>query len=367
MAEIFYNMLSRLTLLLSLLLSIASCGGQEEPAPPVDPLPSAAKEVEKKEAPDDFDPYFIKKFGSNSVHGPASITRNIIQDRNGDIWLATWEGILRYDGKTFTNFTNKNFLREYHVFSAMEDRDGGLWFGTIGAGVYRYDGTTFTNITEKNGLADDKQGCFLQARNGDIWIGTMGGVSIYNGSFYRNLTTQNGLLDNDINSILEDRSGRIWIASRGELCTYDGGKFSAFRKDGESLIPDFQDKNSERFFNVRTIIEDRKGNIWLAGQDGLWRYGDDGLKQFDKKFIGYVYEDRAGNVWTSSGHGNSWRLSRYDAEDLMDGEATATVILEQQGMFFGILEDKDGGIWLGSLNGVGRYDGETFDWFQPGK
>lgn len=361
-------MLSRLGLLLSFLFSMAACGGQKESAPStVAPPTSVKRQAEKKDVSDDVDPYFIKKFGTNSKDGPTSITRNIIQDRNGDIWLATWEGILRYDGESFTNYTNKNFLREYHVFSAMEDLDGGLWFGTIGAGVYRYDGKTFTNITKKNGLANDQQGCFLQTRNGDIWIGTTGGISIFNGSSYRNLTTANGLLDNDINSIVEDRSGRIWIASRGELCTYDGVKFTAFTKAEASLIPDLTDKSSEEFFNVRTIIEDRKGNIWLAGQDGLWRYGDDGLKQFDEKFVGYVYEDRAGNIWTSSGHGNSWRLSRYDAEDLMGAEATATVILEQQGMFFGILEDKDGDIWLGSLNGVGRYDGETFDWFQPGK
>jgi ligand-binding sensor domain-containing protein len=317
----------------------------------------------------DVDPYFIKQEGDVSAHGPASITRNIIQDRNGDIWLATWQGILRYDGAQFTNFTNKDALRKYHVFSAMEDRDGGLWFGTIGAGVYRYDGTTFTNITKKNGLADEKQGCFLQTRNGDIWIGTMGGISIYNGSFYRNLTTENGLLDNDINSILEDRSGKIWIASRGELCTYDGEQFTAFRKDGAPLIPNLKNKNSERFFNVRTVIEDRNGNVWLAGQDGLWRYGDDGLTQFNDKFVGYVYEDRAGNIWTSSAGDvpSNWRLSRYAAEDLAKGAYSPTIVLEREDMFFGILEDKDGRIWLGSLNGVGRYDGETFAWFQEGR
>ncbi len=354
-------------------LFLAACGGQNDVvAPPPAPAAQRAKPVVpglKELAQADADPYFVKKKGPSSKYGPASITRNIIQDHNGDIWLATWEGILKYDGTTFTNFTNKNALREYHVFSAMEDREGGLWFGTIGAGVYRYDGKTFTNITTKNGLADDKQGCFLQARNGEIWIGTMGGISIYNGSFYRNLTTENGLLDNDINSIVEDRAGRIWIASRGELCTYDGVRFAAFRKDGTSLIPDFAEKTEERFFNVRTIIEDQQGNIWLAGQDGLWRYGEDGLKQLDDKFVGYVYEDRAGNIWTSSASdvGNNWRLSRYAAEDLAEGKISPAVILDEQGMFFGILEDKDGGIWLGSLKGVGRYDGETFDWFQMGE
>ena len=359
-------MFSRFTFLLLILFSCLACGGQEETPPPpaaTSPATPAVPGLKELAAPD-ADPYFVESIGETKLTGPTSITRNIIQDRNGDIWLATWEGILRYDGLTFTNYTNKDSLRRYHMFSALEDRDGGLWFGSIGAGVYRYEGENFTNVTEKNGLANDKQGCFLQARNGDIWIGTMGGISIYNGSSYRNLTTKNGLLDDDINSILEDRSGRIWIASRGELCTYDGTSFTAFTKSSARLFPDFEDKGAERFFNVRTIIEDKKGNIWLAGQNGLWRYGDDGLRQYDDKFVGYVYEDRAGNIWTSSGNGGTWRLSRYAAADLKNGKANATLILEKMDMFFGILEDKDGGIWLGTLNGVGRYDGEVFDWFR---
>lgn len=359
-------MLFRLSFFLFLLVSFAACTGQEAP-PPVPPTPEVEDApVVKKEIPDDFDPYFTESTGVTKLTGPTSITRNIIEDRNGIIWLATWEGIIRYDGLTFTNYTNKDSLRRYHMFSALEDRDGGLWFGSIGAGLYRYDGKTFTNVTKNNGLASDKLGCFTQTRNGDVWVGTMGGISIYNGSFYRNLTTANGLLANDSNSILEDRSGRIWIASGGELCTYDGTKFTAFTKEDETLFPNFENDEAERFFNVRTIIEDRKGNIWLAGQNGLWRYGDDGLTQYDDKFVGYVYEDRAGNIWTSSASdvGDNWRLSRYDAENLEDEKAEPTVVLERRDMFFGILEDRKGGIWLGSLNGVGRYDGDGVDWFR---
>jgi len=47
---------------------------------------------------------------------PRSITRDIFADRAGNFWLATWEGVVRYDGKTFVNFTIKENLRRYHVF-----------------------------------------------------------------------------------------------------------------------------------------------------------------------------------------------------------------------------------------------------------
>ena len=45
--------------------------------------------------------------GVSTSHGPNSIVRSIIQDRKGNIWIASWEGVFRYDGKSFTNITSK--------------------------------------------------------------------------------------------------------------------------------------------------------------------------------------------------------------------------------------------------------------------
>jgi len=353
-------------LLLSILIN--SCNGQTANDLPADqsaPEPPATKAAE----PQGIDPYFKNSVTTYTKYGPTGITRNILQDRKGDIWLATWEGIIRYDGTTFTNYTKRNYLRKFHVFSALEDRSGNLWFGTIGAGVYRYDGKTFTNITQKDGLAHDSQGCFHQDRSGNIWIGTMGGISIYDGETYRNITTEDGLPEGDINAILEDSSGKIWIASRGPLCTYDGKTFTPFRGDTGQLIPSFANKGAETFFNVRCVIEDRKGNIWFGGKDGLWCYAEGKLTQFAKAFTGYILEDSKGNIWTSSdastGAGE-WRVSRYNAQSLDNSSAPPEVILQKRDMFFGLTEDADGNIWVGSLNGVGRYDGEFFDWFRAG-
>jgi len=349
-----------------LLVSLISCTGQT-----ADSTAGNTREIntsgQPAPKPADSDPYFIHPGGAYSEHGPTSITRNIIQDRNGDVWLATWEGIIRYDGATFTNYTKQNHLRKFHVFSALQDRNGHLWFGTIGAGIYRYDGKNFTNVTTEDGLAHDKQGCFLQARNGDVWIGTMGGISIYDGESYRNLTVADGLADNDINAIVEDRTGKIWIASRGALSSYDGNGFTVIQREDTQAAPTRKNGYAGAFFNVRSVIEDREGNIWFGGNDGLWRYGTDGPTRFAEAFTGYIMEDGGGNIWTSSNAkfgGGQWQLARYDAESLAGNVATPTVILRSQDMLFGITEDTDGNIWVGSLNGVGRYDGEAFDWFR---
>jgi len=69
---------------------------------------------------------------------------------------------------------------------------------------------------------------------------------------------------------------------------YDGKTFTVFTHDGKP------------YTNVRSITEDKKGNIWLGGQDGLWRYDGKAFINFTQKFVGYIYEDKKGNIWTSS-------------------------------------------------------------------
>jgi len=316
------------------------------------------------------DPYFTGSKSIHSTQGPKSITRNILQDKNGKIWFGTWEGIMRYDGPSkngkqasFINLTNKLELRPFRSFTILEDSQGHIWFGTIGAGIYKYDGATFTNITTKDGLVNDRVVNLYEDRDGIIWICTTDGLSRYDGRSFQNFTTADGLTDNDVNSIIQDQAGSYWLGTRGAACVYDGKSFSKLTNDDEST-----------FQNVRTIIEDSAGNIWLGGNDGLWQYNSSPILRPDKfinystDFVGYIYEDTDGNIWTSSasGGGNSgfWKISKYDSHSLESGIKTSTKILEEENMFFGITEDEEGGMWFGHLRGVCRYDGNLFDYFR---
>ena len=351
---------------LLLLFFVASCKGQEKTDQPKESITPITKP--ETTAPQ-VDPYFTGSENFTSSYGPNNITRNVLQDRKGNFWFATWEGIIQYDGKTFTNFTNKKGLRRHRVFSMLEDKNGGLWFGTIGAGIYRYDGVSFTNITTKDGLVNDGIACFLEDKNGNIWIGTQNGISKYDlsadqagGKTFTNFTTEEGLTNNDVNSIVEDKNGRFWIGTRGRACVYDG---KSFTKITFGL--------GTPFTNVRTIMKDKKDNIWLAGQDGLWRFPPDGnqssLTQFTKNFVGYVYEDKTGNILTSSadssnGNSSNWVLSRYDQKSLQNKEIAPTELKAEGGMYFGIIEDRNGNIWFGTLDGVYQYNGMFFNDFK---
>lgn len=337
--------------LLLFFVFISACNGQKNAHAPTAKSSQATSETK------DYDPYFIEtSSGITSAFGPRSITRSIMQDHEENIWLATWEGIIRYDGQSFLNFTKQDDLRKYHVFSVLHDSKDNLWFGTIGAGVYRYDGKKFTNFTTKDGLTFDSMGCFYEDHTGKIWIGSMGGISVYDGNSFRNFTTKDGMTDDDVNAIIQDKNGKFWIGTRGETCTYDGTTFVKItREDGQP------------FMNVRTIIKDSKENIWLGGNDGLWRFDGQNFINYHQDFVGTIYEDKKGNIWTTTAapnNPNKWILSRYDEPISQNSLLVPTKVLEKNDMFFGIFEDKDGGIWFGTLNGVCRYDGQFFDYFR---
>ncbi|HEX3532207.1 MAG TPA: two-component regulator propeller domain-containing protein [Thermoanaerobaculia bacterium] len=76
----------------------------------------------------------------------------LYQDQAGIIWAGTaGGGACRYDGKTLTCYGEKDGLGNLYVQSILEDTNGQLWFGTSG-GVYRFNGKTFTNFTKEDAL-----------------------------------------------------------------------------------------------------------------------------------------------------------------------------------------------------------------------
>ena len=302
-----------------------------------------------------------------SYNGPKTITRNIKQDKDGVIWLAAFDGVFRYDGSSFSNVIDK--VSSSRFFSAMEDLEGNMWFGSIGSGVYRYDGIFFEHYTSDEGLLSDEIVSMFQDKDGDIWFGSNGGISVYNGTSFKSfMVTGDTMVENrtgivvpsgqrpinEVNSIVQDRTGKMWLGTRSSTFTYDGRSFETITHE---------DVN---FQNVRRILVDIEGNIWLGGNDGLWRYDGSTFTNITKDFVGYIYEDGGGNIWTSSDESGrrGWALSRYDQKSLAQSKPKPTIVKYGEGMIFGILEANDGSIWFGTLDGVQRYDGHTFSDFK---
>jgi ligand-binding sensor domain-containing protein len=311
---------------------------------------------------------------SVSSYGPTRMVRNVKQARNGDILIASYAGVWRYNGKLFTNITSA--ISSPSFWDVLEDRKGNLWFGTKDSGVYCYNGKSFLHYTTRQGLASNMALHLYEDKSGNIWFATGGGASRYDGKSFRNFTTKDGLPNNDITTIIEDKTGKLWFGTRGDACFYDGKTFTVFKN-----------KDGKPFYNVWAIIEDQKGNVWfgatiindrrsngkggdtLFASEGLWRYDGSTYTKVSQKRAYAIVEDKNGNIWTTGADeppriGQVWSLSRYDQKSLYNKKPTVTEIKSQSGMLLGILEDAKGNIWFGSGGGVYRYDGKTITDFK---
>ena len=300
---------------------------------------------------------------------PMGMVRHVRQARNGDILIASYLGVFRYDGTSFANLTGKIISPRFSSFwDVLEDRKGNLWLASVGSGVYKYDGKTFQHFTTREGLASNLVQSIYEDRAGNIWFG----ASRYDGKSFRNFTTKDGFPSNNVRLLLEDKTGKLWFGAQGEsMFVYDGKTFTVLKnKDGKT------------FTNVWGITEDRKGNIWFGAtiiedkrgdtsfvSQGLWRYDGTTFTKVSQRGAYAIIEDKKGNIWTTGEvNPNVWALSRYDAKSLYNKMPTVTEIRSGGRMgFLGILEANDGSIWYGSAgpeSGVHRYDGKTFTDFK---
>jgi ligand-binding sensor domain-containing protein len=162
---------------------------------------------------------------------------------------------------------------------------------------------------------------------------------------------------------MEDKKGKIWIGTSGTLSIYDP---LTKLKPGEITFTEITNNEGNTFENIWSILEDKKGHIWLGGQNGLWRYDGNSFTNLTRTSVMCVYEDKKGNVWFTHSTPDQHKagFSYYDQKSLLNRDPKATQIFVGDGMFFGITEDKDGGIWVGNLDGVFRYDGKSVNYFR---
>lgn len=327
-----------------------------------------AQTPEQPVVTDTFDPYFIETTDTFSNHGPRSIVRDVMQDRRGIYWFASWQGIISYDGKMFTNHTLKDGLIHFHVFSAYEDRKGQLWFGTVRGGLYRYDGRRFTLFTTRDGLADNTVNCMVEDRAGNIWFGTPAGASRFDGRRFTTFTTADGLADSCVESILADSRGLLWFGCRS--CRYGRAGGGIVRYNGKTFTP-FLTNAGTPFTSISALHEARDGTIWIGRMDGLSRYDPsaderDALTDYAHHSIGYIIEDKQGNIWLSGNepntHGSKDRLPYNGVLLRYDGKNFIKAVEKYEpgdSQVFGMAEDRDGNILFGTMHGGCKWDGKT--------
>ena len=118
---------------------------------------------------------------------PSLRIEHIAEDSAGYIWFATWDnGVSRFDGDAFENFTTQDGLIDDQVFFIQPDRQERLWFGTS-KGVCWYDGADFHPV-EDDGIAGRWVQFLYEDRQGRIWLGGEDTLGYYDGTAFHDLT-----------------------------------------------------------------------------------------------------------------------------------------------------------------------------------
>ncbi len=345
----------RRILIFSFLVFFNSCIGQEsaninsEPKT-TRPIPTIIRNFKAVALDPDFDTMLVSQY-----------IRSIFQDSNGNLWFGTLgEGVIRYDEKTLTYFSNPDGFINNTVYAINEDRNGNIWFGTD-QGVYKYDGKAFRNYNQKDGLSylDISRKSILVDKSGTIWVGTHGGVFRYDESA-DSLGGQCFILFQqlsqiDVAGIMEDKSGVIWFASSGS---------GVYRYDGNS-ITNITAKEGLGNNYAGGMAQDKDGNMWFTMKNGFCKYDgitfteylpEDGVS--GNQFWG-IYIEESGIIWVTA-RGST---TRFDPSVQLPNPKAFTVFTTADGLnccVQSMFQDKSGNMWWGAGQGLYRFDGRRF-------
>jgi ligand-binding sensor domain-containing protein/DNA-binding CsgD family transcriptional regulator len=226
----------------------------------------------------------------------------------------------------------------------------------------------FRSVGDDRGLDVSVVADLLFDRRGFLWVGSREGLYCYDGYratlFAPDADNPDAISDLDVRALYEDRDGVIWVATNtGGLNRFDPrtGKFRSFRHDSA-------DPGSISHDSVYGMTEDGHGNLWAGTQIGLNRL-DRGSGRFTRyrhdpadpaslshDYVYDVFLDRHGVLWIATIGGG---LSRYNAasDDFTHFDLAATSGCPADcGKVFGLAEDEEGTLWIGTRSGLLRFN-----------
>lgn len=149
---------------------------------------------------------------------------HIMQDSDGYLWIGTWSGLVRYDGKRSEVFLatsgNDKALQSNKVTSLAEGMDGNIWVGTRAHGVFIFDKSKeiFTSLSDKYpGVLNKNIWDIDFGPQGTIWLATENGLVRIRNNEVHTINTVNGLSDNFVTSVYIDKKEQIWATTENGL------------------------------------------------------------------------------------------------------------------------------------------------------
>jgi signal transduction histidine kinase/ligand-binding sensor domain-containing protein len=294
---------------------------------------------------------------------PINDVTTILEDRNGRIWLGTFgRGLLAADNGT-VKFERVHIPTVVNITALREGADGTLRFGTYNAHRYRRDGTTF--VTAEKG----SPGCraIYEDRDGGLWVGTLlNGVEHHRNGQLNRYTAREGLASDRIQSLIQDLGGDMWIGTLRGLSRISRGKVVRF--SGEDAL-------ARR--TIRALHVDRRGALWLGTLGGgLMRLYKDQVRAVASQHglpsngVEQILEDDDGHFWLGTWAGIV-RVSRDELDACADGSQSfvrAMTLGPEDGMLVpgcgsgfqpSCMKTRSGSLWFCTPSGLVIVDPKT--------
>ncbi len=261
---------------------------------------------------------------------PRTTIISITQDTRGFLWVATFDGLARYDGRQFMAFVHRpgdSTSLMPGVRQITVDRQGTLWAATdYGISRFNRESESFTNFSPdagSSGSSSNKTMYLYEDRSGVLWVGTENGLLSFDREANRfvrrrvDASAPDAVGSDYITAVVEDLDGRLWVGTNNGLYLFN-------RSDGTSTC--FRnhpgDPRSLSSNSIWCLTADRSGTLWV----GTRREGLNRLPRGSTHFVRYrhdpgdpssmrsnaimqILEDRGGDLWIATNGGG---LERYD-------------------------------------------------------
>ncbi len=301
--------------------------------------------------------YFFKNYGVDEGISSSEVF-DIIQAKDGTLWLATYFGVSNFNGTEFTNYNKENGLNGNITRTVFEDSKNRIWIGFWNEGInYIENGKVYKisdPILEKYPSAIK----FFETSDGTIWIFGSKAILQYKKGKIKLLYTAKESKDYGFpNDVIQTKDGTIWVATLGfGVAKITPSPFS---------IEMMNDKNSSINNICYSLFEDKNGSVWIGSYGAIFNYKNGELKannlqgKAHRNRVWSIDEDENGKLWLGL-YGNGFAI--YDKKE------TFQIINSSNGLgddyTFKLLIDSEKNKWIVSQNnGLTKFRDFAFVYF----